>query len=77
MNHKQEQVAKPNYNSVDMSEVELQDRRYSHIDDVNGTQVWYLDGVCVVTRDSIDAVLAKRVDFFVIAFIGPVFCWFP
>ena len=46
MNHKGEELDKPNYNSVDMSEVELQDRRHNYTYD-NGTKVWVEDGVCI------------------------------
>ncbi|XP_063724591.1 voltage-dependent calcium channel subunit alpha-2/delta-3-like isoform X2 [Symsagittifera roscoffensis] len=44
MNHKGEELDKPNYNSVDMSEVELQDRRHNYTYD-NGTKVWVEDGL--------------------------------
>ncbi|XP_075243703.1 voltage-dependent calcium channel subunit alpha-2/delta-3-like [Convolutriloba macropyga] len=46
VNHKGEETDKPNYNSVDMSEVELQDRRHNYTYD-NGTAVWIEDGKLV------------------------------
>ncbi len=47
IDHKGNEKDKPNYNSVDMSEVELQDRRHNHTYD-NGTRVWIEDGVSTV-----------------------------
>ena len=49
MNHKGEEKDKPNYNSVDMSEVELQDRRYNHTFQ-NGSEAWIEDGVCFASN---------------------------